>query len=208
MPVDNFVDPMQKIFIRSLVSITQTLNLIQDGFFKEKFCVGIESLLNNYLTPGPGSGVNVAQYLKDKELLNTVNYLLESLDNLKHLNLADTASLLESQKNLLELKLFIIRRIKLKTVENASNAAKKEDLETAKTIDYPKKKYKSRNREKILNFIKNKSKVRTRDILSEFSALPRRTVKRNLKDLIDEGAVEKAAGKKSMFYSVIAKTNL
>ena len=57
------------------------------------------------------------------------------------------------------------------------------------------------NKERIFNFIQKTQEVRTKDIMSEFNILSSRTVKRNLKELTDQGFVKKIVEAGAVYYT-------
>ena len=56
------------------------------------------------------------------------------------------------------------------------------------------------NQERILGFIRQSEVARAKDIIDEFSVLSERTVKRNLKELMSSGLVQKRLENRAVFY--------
>ncbi len=61
----------------------------------------------------------------------------------------------------------------------------------------------SKNKEAILNFIRRTQRARAKDIVDSFHGLSQRTVKRNLKELIMSGRVQKRSEHKAVYYFAI-----
>jgi DeoR/GlpR family transcriptional regulator of sugar metabolism len=57
------------------------------------------------------------------------------------------------------------------------------------------------NKDQIFNYIKKTPDIRTKEVMTEFSALSGRTVKRNLKELIDEGFLKKKSDGVAVYYT-------
>ena len=57
------------------------------------------------------------------------------------------------------------------------------------------------NKEQIFNYIKKTPDIRTKEIMSEFSALSGRTVKRSLKELTDGGFLKKRSDGAAVYYT-------
>jgi hypothetical protein len=159
---------------------------------------------------------NVAQY-QLKELVNSTNNLIDFLEYLAHTSKNNTVSFLIAQRSLLRFKLYILQQHKNKNtidpekiagVSNSSGVeskmSKAEIIKslTPKNNDKKDKIKTNSTKDKILNYIKKRPEVRARDILFEFSSLSNRTVKRNLKELVDEGFLKKISEKGAVYYLI------
>lgn len=58
----------------------------------------------------------------------------------------------------------------------------------------------SKNKEAILDFIRHTPRARARDIVDGFHELSERTVRRNLRELIESGLVQKRSEQKAVYY--------
>ena len=195
----------QKNLINSIIFLIKLFVGLKDKFLAQKLYDKLSGLISGYiefsrLNRTEGTSHNVAV----KDLLNTTNNLLEFIDYLEHLKLVAPIPLLYSRRNLLEFKFGLI---KLSKQFISSDSKEKEN----KPVSFPKIKTtrsdvelkESSNKEKILNFIKRSPNSRTKKIIEEFSILSERTVKRNLKELIDEGFVHKLTKDKGVYYAAL-----
>lgn len=163
--------------------------------------------------------VNIAQY-NSINLLNSINNLLDYLEYLVHVLKNDATPLLVAQKNLLKFKLFILKQNKSRKYDITQNvrqpagaaglppnvnprltsmparaAMKTKTIRTDRVELKP-----DSNKEKILNFIKKSPDIRAKEIMNKFNILSNRTVKRNLKELTDEGFLNKRFNGGAVYY--------
>lgn len=148
--------------------------------------------------------IYVAQYPVLKDLLNTVDNLLEFLDYLEHSKPASTTPLLYARKNILSFKLDLVKlRHQPVSVAFKQKENRPRKLPTSQVGNKPRNLKESSNKEKIFNFIKRSPNSRTKEIVEEFSILSERTVKRNLKELTEEGLLRKWSKDNGVYYSTI-----
>ncbi|MBI4160729.1 MAG: winged helix-turn-helix domain-containing protein [Candidatus Yanofskybacteria bacterium] len=194
---------------------------------------------------------NVVQY-HHRNLLNSINNLLDHLEYLAHISKDNTTPLLVAQRNLLKFKFRVLQKDKKGKVDRApltsdvvpltSEAPRPSDVRppvpasggssgvvvnsdvvnSAILISRPaaeveqvfgkqgpvpsaqrKKNFGTgtTNKEQIFNYIKKTPDIRTKEIMSEFSALSGRTVKRSLKELTDEGFLKKRSDGAAVYYT-------
>ncbi|MBX4211183.1 MAG: hypothetical protein KW806_00060 [Candidatus Yanofskybacteria bacterium] len=137
---------------------------------------------------------NVAQYVNTKEILSTVRELLLVVEQLRFFKLTPPTSVLLAQKSLLTMQVFQTNSIgKLKIEKTVKVAA--EPVETSKE-------QLGGTKEKIFTYIKKFPRVRSRDVIDEFSVFSERTVKRSLKELARNGFIERFIENKAVYYSV------
>src|SRR3989344_5220271 len=156
-----------------------------------------------------------------RDLLNSINNLLDYLEYLAHISENNTSSLLVAQRNLLKFKLHILQKNKKEKVGRApltsdvqrpsdvANLPSEVPVTASVAISKPSVRNKparlvlktDSNKEQIFNYIKKTPDVRTKEIMSEFSALSGRTVKRNLKELADEGFLKKRSDGAAVYYT-------
>ena len=136
------------------------------------------------------------------ELKNAIEGLLELLDYLEHYKTVSTTPLLYARRNLLDFKLNLVR-LHHQPVHSAPKPKENKPVTPVVKSFQPRNLKESSNKERIFNFIKRSPNSRTKEIISEFSILSERTVKRNLKELASEGLVRKFAKDKGVYYSVV-----
>src|SRR3989344_5969326 len=214
-------------FINSVVLLSKLLAKVEERFLAEKLygkisdmvLVFIEYVVETELRRAESIAksnsaaqhpINVAQYYY-KNLLNSIRGVLDCLEYLEHDTKNNITPLLLAHKNLLKLKLHILKHSQVtklieKKTESQPTSVSEIKIKPAlknKAAGSPLKSNSSK--EKIFNFIKRFPDVRTKKIISEFNALSDRTVKRNLKELIDEGLLKKKSEDGAVYYLV---TNL
>jgi len=164
---------------------------------------------------------NVAQY-SQLNLKNSTNNLLDYLEYLVHITKDNATPLLVAQRNLLKFKLHVLQESKAaKKTKRVLETSSKSDVASMPNVKNlspnvvdtinpgPNSLTKRKNgfgagksnKEQIFNYIKKTPDIRTKEIMSEFSALSGRTVKRSLKELTDEGFLKKRIDGAAVYYT-------
>lgn len=188
-----------KNFINTVILIAKIFSGLKDKFLARKLYDRLSDFVLAYSGKvGDKAGGNVAQYSQG-EVLASVNNLLELLDYLEHSKTAAATPLLYARRNLLAFKLQLIRSA------DKSNIAEEDRKEVSPAPSALRARIKKEadvggNKEKIFNYIKRSPNSRTKDIVYEFNILSERTVKRNLKELVDDGLLKKVAKNKAVYY--------
>ena len=198
---------------------------MDDQFLKQKLHGKLSDFVSAFLEQH-----NVShEYCPD--LLNSINNILDYLEYLAYISKNDATPPLLAQRNLLKFKLHILKRNKKGKVSKASltsdvprpsdvfnlmsdvaisdsavniEAAFSEQEQKRQVSSAQRKKnfgMGTTNKERIFNYIKKTPDMRTKDVMTEFSALSGRTVKRNLKELIDEGFLKKKSDGVAVYYT-------
>ena len=196
-----------KNFINSIVFLVKLFSGLKDKFLAQKlydkisrFIAGYIKLFNSRAEDAENG--NVSHNIRLRDLLNSLDNLLELLDYLEHSKSVSTTPLLYARKNLLNLKLELVKSRHQPTRPEPRPKENKPPVFVPKNIQSKNLK-ESSNKEKIFNFIKYSPNSRTKEIVEEFNILSERTVKRNLKELTTEGLIRKWAKDKGVYYSVI-----
>ena len=216
-------------FTNSIIILSKLLAKIEGRFLVEKLYGKISDMVSAFIgqceyaaqiglhnaesvvKPNNVRQHNMSHNVAYQNLLNSINGALDYLEYLEHDSKSDTTPLLLAQKNLLKFKLHVLKRNQVvkpernKVEDKATNVSeiglkpilKHKTVRSALKLDS--------NKEKIFNFIKKFPDARTKEIIDEFNALSDRTVKRNLKELIDEGFLKKKSEGGAMCYLI---TNL
>lgn len=199
-----------KNFISAVIFLVKLFTGLDDKFLAQKLYGKLSGLIEGYvkfLSSREDNKASMSHNVDRKDLINQVDNLLDFLDYLEHSELTAATPLLYSRRNLLVLKLDLIRLNK--EIVNKQSDPKENITEhpapNVSRVSRPKtqKADLSSNQEKILGYIKRSPNVRTKEIIEEFSILSKRTVKRNLKELIDGGLLQKRSKDKAVYYSVI-----
>ena len=215
-------------FTNSVILLSKLFTTIEDRFLKQKLYEKLSDFVSVFVEH---ERKNVAQFphivqrehvaqCGNKDLLNSINNLLDYLEYLVHISKDNATPLLIAQRNLLKFKLHILQKNKKEKVGRApltsdvqrpsdvANLPSEVPVTASVAISKPSVRNKparlvlktDSNKEQIFNYIKKTPDVRTKEIMSEFSALSGRTVKRNLKELADEGFVKKRSGGEAVYY--------
>jgi len=187
-------------FANSLILLSKLLTKIEDRFFVQKLHEKLLDLIFAF-SERRTAPLSMSHNVAAQNLLNSINNLLDYLEYLAHISKNNTTPLLSAQRNLLKFKLYILRHNHQKkpTAERVVETVNPVFAPKTRTVQQIPKS--DSNKEKIFHFIKKYPDTRTRDIVSEFSALSGRTVKRNLKELTDEGFLQKRTDSGAVYYT-------
>ncbi len=193
-----------KNFINSIIFLVKLFAGLKDKFLAQKLYDKISGFIAGYVKLFNSKENEVKSVSHNAYLIefkNTTDGLLELLDYLEHSKSVSTTPLLYARKNLLNLKLELIKLHQQLVQPVPKQKENKSSVFIPKNIQ-PKNLKESSNKERIFNFIKHSPNSRTKEIIEEFNILSERTVKRNLKELTTEGLVRKWAKDKGVYYSV------
>ena len=191
-------------FTNSIVMLSKLLTRIEDRSLAQKLHVKITNMMSAFIEHRRG---DIASHnIVRLNLISATDNILDYLELLVHNSKSDVTPLLATQRNLLKFKLHILKIDQLKSVE--SNVEEKVAVEPAVNLEQKPKPIRSSlrsnsNKERIFSFIKHSPNVRTREVVDEFSALSDRTVKRNLKELTDEGFLKRKSGGGAVHYLAV-----
>lgn len=195
-----------KSFINTVILTAKIFPGLKDKFLARKLYDKLSDFVLIFSKAGDKAGGNVAQSNRE-DLVTATNSLLEMLDYLEHSKAVAPTPLLYARRNLLALKLQLIRIVEKPNIiekekKGVSPAIPKINL-CSDLGSREKETSAGGNKEKIFNYIKRSPNSRTKDIVYEFSILSKRTVKRNLKELVDSGLLKKVAKNKAVYYHTI-----
>ena len=202
-------------FTNSIVLLSKLLTKVEDKFLREKLYGKMSDMVSAFVEQRTGPSL-ASHNVASKDLLNSINNILDYLEYLAHISKNDTTPLLLAQRNLLKFKLHILKRNKYKEVSRTSDVSRltsdvaptPDVVNSAILISKPSVRTKparlvlksNSSKEQIFNYIKKTPEVRTKDVMSEFNALSGRTVKRSLKELTDEGFLKKRSDGIAVYY--------
>ncbi len=195
---------------KTVIILAKIAARTDDAFVIRKIYKYLMSLLQNFIFLGKGEqNDHVAQYRTFQFALDSIT---EFLDYLEHHEMAPAIPLLRARKSLLELKL---SAAKVRPRRTPAAEAPPDKMPEQKTLTrhapIPRHipSYRENvsdlgaNKERIFRFIQQSPNARTKDIIEEFRLLSERTVKRNLKELIEGGFIQKKAEHKAVYYQAI-----
>lgn len=188
-------------FTNAVILISKLFMTTDDRFLKQKLHGKISDFVSAFVEQksiySPMSH-NVAH----QTLLNSINNLIDFLEHLVHTSKTNTTPLLVAQRNLLRFKLHILQQSK-KRKGGTSDIQRPSDVVNSVSPKPSARKSRLKvdsNKERIFNYIKKTPDARARDVMTEFSALSGRTVKRSLKELTDEGFLKKISDGAAVYY--------
>jgi len=233
-------------FTNSVILLSKLFTTVEDRFLKQKLHDKLSDFVSAFVVEQHSVNVaqtelrniskNVAQFSHvvqreyvaqrgHKDLLNSINNILDYLEHLAHISKDNTTPLLVAQRNLLKFKLHILQKSKIvKKAKEESETSLTSDVQRpfdvanfpsevpvtasvaiSKSVLSAQRKNNfgtgTSNKEQIFNYIKKTPDIRTKEIMSEFSALSGRTVKRSLKELTDEGFLKKRSDGAAVYYT-------
>ena len=207
-------------FTNSVILLSKLLTTIEDRFLEHKLRGKISDFVSAFVEEKNSRSPDIVQHnmshnVVRQNLLNSINNLLDHLEYSSHILKGNATPPLLAQINLLKFKLYVLKCHKAEKVSKMSLAPAVEDLASSVSFVKPSSALKSpskikradrqtlksdSNKERIFNFIQKTQEVRSRDIMSEFNVLSSRTVKRNLKELTDDGFVKKIVEGGAVYY--------
>ncbi len=190
-------------FAKFCISTSRLLNSVSDKFFAEKISSKfLDFIIIFFKSFEKTGGTNVAQYSIPSKLFLSINSIEDLLGEIQYLKLARQTHLLSVQKNILQFRLDLIRYNKNKATEPKEAKSKRGNpvSNVPKKILPISQKNLSPGKEKILSFIKNFPRSRSREIIDQFKEVSTRTIKRHLQELTQEGYLEKISENNSVYY--------
>jgi len=202
-------------FISFVVVAAKLVLQVQDAFFSERInkkLVGTINTFVDFLILKRGTIQTeqyVAQYMSSrKDFLQILNDFNELLGEIEHIKIVSHTPLLITKRSLLALELkFLLASKKIHIKEQKQEVRHEQVRKPDSSVRVSRKKSSHRlniNQESIIDFIRVYKDVRTKDIIDNFSEMSERTVKRNLKELVHHGLIQKRLEDRSVFYSTIS----
>ncbi|KKT28536.1 MAG: hypothetical protein UW43_C0001G0011 [Candidatus Yanofskybacteria bacterium GW2011_GWA1_44_21] len=172
------------VFADSLLSLSKVLARLSDQFYVSKLDEKIKRYIDIQISVLADSG-------KNNSLIHILNELIDCLDFIEHDQADIKEEILNAKKYILQLKVDVYRSNNPKNTKTTSRPSTR----SANTELF------KGNKGKILDFIKKNRNVRSKDVVDEFNLLPKRTVIRNLKELLSAGLISKMNENRAVFYS-------
>lgn len=199
-------------FTQAVILLAKMFPLIKDDFFAQKLQHKMSDFIlaySEFLSSG-GDKPDVAQSADPKRaLIQNIDALVDHLDYFQHLSAVSATPLLSAKYILMRLKVLVMQtqpaaRPEPEDTPAASGGLPAQNISPAAGgSGKPKDSLAglNENQEKIFGFIKNSPDVRAKDVIDEFSVLSERTVKRNLKELLRSGMIQKRSENRAVYYS-------
>ena len=197
------MEDIAKTFHRTSISLARLLFGVKDPYFMRKVFEKSENLARSFINFEKGVGES---FVANRDsLLSVINEIADLCDYVEHLKLSPISPLLVLRKNILLLKLQVLKQGKKNGDTAIAPEKKKAEPRKSATISDPiltreKDKKIEGNRQKILDFVRRFPNTRTKEVIDEFNVLSVRTVKRSLKGLVDDGLLQKRIEANAVFY--------
>lgn len=205
MERERIIGVLLEVITQALEARGESAHRLTAQLIREK----LNELLHAYVFSQRAPSPSVAQYNALKDCVRAADSLADIL-RIASATLNQRATpLLESLRTLLEFRLLLGD-----TILGCSDALDRERRKDPPRVDTPiptrlstsPKKVSAKDvltdtKKRILDFIRQRPEVRTKDLIEEFSSISGRTIKRNLKELVMSGELTKRAEHKAVFYS-------
>lgn len=178
--------------IRLSAALFAVHHSLTDQFFADRFGRRLDRFLESYLywkiiSDSPAK----AEHARMAEAIS------EAIEEFSHLGISSEICLAAAQQQLLRYKLFLLKHRPTASVPTEKFESAGLPVKEAK----PKIKKLNPTSEKIVSFVRSAPRVRTKDIIDQFSAMSERTVKRSLKELTKRGLLRKILENRASYYS-------
>lgn len=205
----------QKLFVRMTTPLFQAQQSVADLFFKNRLSEDIERALSGH--------IRYWTYLSDesrREYIQALKDLDKVLQEIIYLEKGDAIQLATAREQVLWYLYNFLQEIRTNKQTSAETEAVVKSVEpiprpvyrqagplipNAPVIRKPSRDNKDKlteTQENILEFVRREPDCRTKDVISQFSALSQRTIKRGLKELNEDGRIVKRTDGVAVYYSV------
>lgn len=197
-----------KKIVLIIISVSRLVIDLDDNFFKQKLFSRLPKLLDAYLNFKKETNVaqyNCPHYIKFN---NELENILESIDYMIYSKIYSQTPLLLLKRRVLKLKLATLKELKILGVPVGKTNPERETLAVDKKVEaIPQKQVfmnlvQASSKDRIIDFIRKSKKIRTKDLIGEFSSFSERTVKRTLKELTDVGILKREEANRAVYYSI------
>ena len=206
----------QKLFLWMMTSLFHVQQSVADSFFKKRLNEEIEQVMDKHI-----------QYLahpakeSQREYIWATKSLNKVLEEIIYLEKGDTISLAVAHERVLQHSYNLLKEIRTskqisvetEIVPILPELVPHSTIPNKPIVVAPKPvRIKSlsvhagrltKTQESILEFVRQEPDCRTKDVISQFSALSQRTIKRGLKELNEEGRIIKRLDGVAVYYSAV-----
>ena len=197
----------QKLFLRTMTSLFQAQQSVADFFFKNRLSEDIEHALDKHIQCQARPSEEF-----QREYIRSLKNLDKVLQEITYLEKGDIIQLAVAHEQVLRylhsyLKEIGTRKQKPIETEILMKSVEPTPRSLVPSVPVIRKSVRGKGKltetqEKILEFVRREPDCRTKDVVSQFSALSQRTIKRGLKELSEEGRIVKKIDGAAVYYSV------
>lgn len=209
-------------FTNSIIIVSKLLTKIEDKFVAQKLYDKISDVIFAFIEYKKFDDISeksvlnqqahTSHNIKKNNLIISINNVIDFLEYISHHSTDNTTPLLLGQRNLLKFKLHNLKQKSSKVGKSRGISAEILKITDPILVDTqtlkPDTKIKSAkleikadsNKERIFDFIKKSPHIRARDVIDKFKILSNRTVKRNLKELTENGFLRKKSADGTVYY--------
>jgi len=203
----------QKLFLRMITPLFQAQQSVADLFFKNQLNEDIEYVLDKHI-----------QYLANsseesqREYIRVLKNLNRVVQEIIYLEKGDAVLFAVAHEQLLRYLADFLKGVRIsrqtpiktevapKIIEPTPRSAIPNEPAVQKPVRSKGPSLRAgkltKTQESILEFVRQEPDCRTKDVISQFSALSQRTIKRGLKELSEEGRIIKKSDGVAVYYSV------
>jgi len=188
-----------------MTSLFQTQQSVVDLFFKNLLNEDTEHLIDGYIK----HQVCLSEESR-RDFIRTLKDLNKTLQEIIYLEKGDVIQLSITQEQVLRYLLSFIQENqtkkeisnKVEVVTEPTNPIPSIPVSPPVVLKTGRGKGKlTKTQEQILEFVRKEPDCRTKDVMTQFSVLSQRTVKRGLKELSEEGRIAKRIERGAVYYS-------
>jgi len=205
----------QKLFVSMMTSLFHVQQSVVDLFFKKRLNEDIEQVMDKHIQYFAHSNKE-----SQREYIWATKSLNKTLEEIIYLEKGNVSSLTVAHERVLQHLYNLLEEIRMSKQIFVETEVASISSELVPRPTIPNKpvvmvqkpvRIKSlsvragkltKTQESILEFVRREPDCRTKDIISQFSALSQRTIKRGLKELNEEGKIVKRSDGVAVYYSV------
>ncbi len=201
----------QQLFLKVITPLFQAQQTVLDSFFNNRLNQEIESILEKHIQYCLIGEDQIRRQQANRDYIKALKNIVTFIEEIIYLKKGESIPLAIAHERLLFYLREILRDIKSFDLETPTVSVEivkpekeihQEDIPERKPIRIREKRSNS-SRNNILEFLRLAPERRSREIINEFSALSERTVKRNLKELSNEGLIVKKSENRAVYYSAV-----
>ena len=200
---------LQKLFVRIMTPLFQAQQSVADLFFKNRLGEEIEHAIDKHIQYQAHPSLE-----SQREYIRALKDLNKVLQEIIYLEKGDAIQLTFSQEQVLRYLHGFLQEIrvgkqtstKTEVVMKTTEPTPRPLIPTSTPVIQKSSRGKvrlSKTQENILEFVRQEPDCRTKDVISQFSALSQRTIKRGLKELGEEGRIVKRSDGVAVYYSAV-----
>lgn len=189
-----------KLFMQTILALFQAQHGVNDIFFNRRLSEEVSDLLEAHIRYCQPFDDLQAHAQARRTYIQSFKKAETLLEEISYLNKGRPIAVAIARERILFCLEQVLQEGRTRRVFRATPPAMIQTVSSAAANRSGEMKMNS-TREKILDFVRSGPERRPRDVIDQFSALSERTVKRNLKELSEEGLIVKKIENRATYYS-------